>query len=153
MRKRTSAGAILLFAIAQICAAQRYTFQIYGQLDGLNNLSPTALAQDRSGFLWVGTQNGVFRYDGSRFERITAGLSSSRVASLYEDQNGSILAATGTGISRFTGGAFTPVSEPSFNTLRRQGITTDAAGAIYVATDGGLLVEKDGAIQALGRSV
>ena len=153
MRKRTIPGAAVLLAILPVCSAQRYTFQLYGQLDGLSNLTPTSLLQDRTGFLWVGTQNGLFRYDGSRFERITAGLSSSRIASLYADLNGSVLAATGTGIARFNDGSFTQISDTSFNTLRRQGIATDAAGNIYVATDSGLLIKHDSSIDALGRSM
>ena len=57
---RLLATAVLL-AILPVCSAQRYTFQLYGQLDGLSNLTPTSLLQDRTGFLWVGTQNGLFR--------------------------------------------------------------------------------------------
>src|SRR5579883_2347536 len=127
MLKRTSLAAVCLFAIAHAWA-QRYTFQLFGQLDGLTNLTPTSLVQDKTGFLWVGTQNGIFRYDGSRFERITAGLGSSRIATLAEDSGGNVLAATGTGIARFNGSQFVPVTDTSVNTLRRQGMATDAAG-------------------------
>jgi len=52
----------------QVCPAQQYSFQSYGQAEGLANLVPLCLLQDRIGFLWAGTQNGLFRYDGARFE-------------------------------------------------------------------------------------
>ena len=46
---------------------QRYSFREYTQ--GLGNLNITAVQQDRVGYLWVGTQNGLYRYDGSQFLR------------------------------------------------------------------------------------
>jgi ligand-binding sensor domain-containing protein len=35
--------------------------------DGLPQISALALAQDRTGYLWVGTQSGLARFDGVRF--------------------------------------------------------------------------------------
>ncbi|MBV6319422.1 diguanylate cyclase [Duganella violaceipulchra] len=49
--------------------AQQLPLRYFGQQDGLGNLSVTALAQDSTGYLWVGTENGLFRYNGARFER------------------------------------------------------------------------------------
>ena len=46
--------------------AQRYTFKEY--VEGLGNLNVNCMLQDRTGFLWIGTENGLFRYDGSRFQ-------------------------------------------------------------------------------------
>ena len=34
---------------------------------GLTNLDVLSLLQDRTGFLWVGTDNGLYRYDGRHF--------------------------------------------------------------------------------------
>ena len=50
--------------------AQRYSFRHYGQSEGLKNLAIECLLQDETGFLWVGTQNGLFRLDGRRFHEI-----------------------------------------------------------------------------------
>ena len=44
-------------------AAQRYNFQTFGFDDGLKNLAIERILQDREGFLWVATQNGLFRFD------------------------------------------------------------------------------------------
>jgi hypothetical protein len=41
-------------------------FKSYSAPQGLTNLSIWALEQDVDGFLWVGTVDGLFRYDGSR---------------------------------------------------------------------------------------
>ena len=68
--RRAVAGFALLVGFISVCNAQRYSFREYNQ--GLGNLNITALQQDRVGYLWVGTQNGLYRYDGSQFERYGA---------------------------------------------------------------------------------
>ncbi len=119
--------------------AQRYTFQMYGQSEGLTNLAPLAVLQDHSGFLWVGTQNGLFRYDGSRFEsfNIAEGLPASRVDSLYETPDGMIIAATPRGLARYAVNRFARFSG-DLTTARREGIASDSAGRLLIATDSGL---------------
>jgi len=63
--------AVFLWAVATLLAtalpAQQYTFRQYGPSDGLTNLGVNCLLQDHTGYLWVGTDNGLFRYDGSSF--------------------------------------------------------------------------------------
>jgi len=44
-----------------------YSFRHITQLDGLINNRVFTIAQDRRGFIWIGTDNGLQRYDGSRF--------------------------------------------------------------------------------------
>jgi len=76
--------------------AQQYAFRSYTEDDGLGNLSVTALAQDTNGFLWVGTENGLYRFDGSRFDRFgrAEGLEQTYVSSLYVDQGGRVWVGT-----------------------------------------------------------
>ena len=47
-------------------AGERY-FQTIGNEDSIPLGIITALAQDKQGFIWIGTQKGVVRYDGYRF--------------------------------------------------------------------------------------
>jgi signal transduction histidine kinase/CheY-like chemotaxis protein/ligand-binding sensor domain-containing protein len=138
----TSAVAVCLLVAPAVCLAQRYSFELYGQTEGLTNLVPTALAQDRAGFLWIGTQHGLFRYDGAHFEvfGIAEGLPGSRIDSLYE-ADGSVLAATGNGLAVFThSGRFEAIRSngTALLTSRRQGVAADPGGGVYVATDKGL---------------
>lgn len=44
-------------------------FETVGDADSIPDNNVTALAQDQAGFLWVGTPNGLIRYDGYRFRR------------------------------------------------------------------------------------
>ncbi len=142
-----------MVAAAAVSTAQRYTFQLYGQAEGLGNLVPISMVQDPTGFLWVGTQNGLFRYDGTRFESfgIAQGLPSARVDSLYVDPHGVLFAATPDGIVRFDGHGFQTVSfaGSSRTTARRQGMITDSNGVLHAATPDGL-ARQDGQMLTAG---
>jgi signal peptidase II len=63
----TRALAFLLLMSGTICA-QQYNFRNFGVNDGLTNLAIRRIYQDRVGLLWVSTENGIFRYDGERFD-------------------------------------------------------------------------------------
>jgi diguanylate cyclase (GGDEF)-like protein len=58
---------VFLCVAVSASLAQRYSFREYAE--GLGNLNINCLGQDREGYLWVGTQNGLYRYDGSHFQR------------------------------------------------------------------------------------
>src|SRR5436305_1150621 len=88
--------------------AQRYSFKFYGEDEGLQNLSVQAILQDREGFLWTGTQNGLYRYDGNRFTVFTKtdGLPGARIESLYEAVDGTLWVNTDGGLARRIGQRF-----------------------------------------------
>src|ERR1700748_208706 len=44
-----------------------YLFRHIGQADGLLTSGIPSIAQDEQGFIWIGTLNGLQRYDGTRF--------------------------------------------------------------------------------------
>jgi ligand-binding sensor domain-containing protein len=75
----------LLAAIPSLLLAQRYSFKQYGQDQGLTNLDVQCLMQDRTGFLWVATDGGLFRYDGRQFHAYTTGqgLPSAQVTAIH----------------------------------------------------------------------
>lgn len=66
-------GAIRMFALwmtmSNALPAQQYVFRAFRQAEGLKNLAVNGVAADRHGFLWVATENGVYRLLGSSFER------------------------------------------------------------------------------------
>ncbi len=59
-----------------------YTFRSFGADEGLKNVSVTAIAQDPEGFLWAGTEHGLFRLEGHRFRGYgeADGLPTSRIS-------------------------------------------------------------------------
>ena len=68
--------------------------------DGLSEDSVFAIVQDRAGFLWFGTQDGLNRYDGYEFRvyknnlRTTNSLSGNFIYNLYEDRSGMLWVGT-----------------------------------------------------------
>ena len=102
-------GAAGIFAPQAV--AQRYNFKFYGEEQGLTNLAVQCFLQDRVGFLWVGTQNGLFRYDGSRFQfhGIEDGLPSARIDSIHQSPDGTLWVGTAIGLARSVGNRFQQV--------------------------------------------
>jgi ligand-binding sensor domain-containing protein len=76
--------------------------------EGLRNLVVTVLHQDRDGFLWVGTENGLYRYDGHRFLAFSVkeGLPGTDITLLYETADGKLWVGTDHGLAWRSGTAF-----------------------------------------------
>lgn len=74
MRNRTI--FFLFFMLLQtgeglLCQPGSITFNRYTSLDGLSHNEVTAIHQDKRGFLWVGTREGLNRFDGRKFVNYT----------------------------------------------------------------------------------
>src|SRR4051812_4813479 len=89
-RDRMLWALLLMVLCAPVAQAQQFSFRQYAQQDGLSNLSVTALMQDRDGFIWVGTENGLFRHASGDFERFgtAEGFEGTFVHSILEDSAG-----------------------------------------------------------------
>ena len=84
-------------------ALTRPMLQAVGAQQGLGNVVVTAIAQDRQGFLWVGTAGGLSRWDGYRFRNYThvpgdpRSLPDNLVQALHVDRRGRLWVGTGAG--------------------------------------------------------
>src|ERR1019366_9447432 len=137
-----------LIAIGACCLAapsawaQRYNFKFYGEEEGLKNLAVQAVLQDRAGFLWVGTQDGLYRYDGNHFTAFTSGdgLPGTRIEALYESADGTLWVSTGRDLARRAHDRFESIALNGRTVIGRQGISSDRKGHLYLATDRGLAI-------------
>lgn len=75
-------AAALLAAAAHPLHAQDRMVRRYAAGQGFNGAPVTALAQDGRGFLWIGGQGGLHRYDGTEFRRWAAGQLDAPVLSI-----------------------------------------------------------------------
>ncbi|HRN35822.1 MAG TPA: two-component regulator propeller domain-containing protein, partial [Flavobacteriales bacterium] len=67
-RCRIGALAAIAWALAPTpLLAQQYGFTQYTPRDGLAQSQVRCIAQDKAGYLWVGTLGGASRFDGSDF--------------------------------------------------------------------------------------
>jgi ligand-binding sensor domain-containing protein/signal transduction histidine kinase len=69
MRLVKALSVMMMFASSLLCAQEINTvrFQRYGVDDGLSQTTIRALHQDRKGFVWLATQDGLNRFDGYEF--------------------------------------------------------------------------------------
>src|SRR5271156_4023760 len=144
-QKRAAICALMLSWAASVCVGQQYSFKDY--VDGLGNLSVNCLLQDRSGFLWIGTESGLYQYDGSRFWQFDQkeGLPSEFVRALSLDRDGRLWVGTRDGLAFSTG-------QRSFSTVTYQHqnlripydstLASSPDGQIYAVTQFGVLVVK-----------
>jgi len=142
---------IALTCLIPSAFAQRYSFKYYGQDEGLSNLATECLFQDRAGYLWVGTQNGLFRYDGAIFTRFgeSDGLPSASIESLAETSDGALWVATQAGLARRKGAGFEEVSlGERVEHAGHFGLAPDSQGRLYVSTNSGLMVSRAGTFEA-----
>ena len=77
----------LLLVLTQPAKAQSAFVRQFGPTEGLRPPFVYALLQDRQGYLWLGTAEGLVRYDGTRFVAFTQkdGLAEDFVVSLREE--------------------------------------------------------------------
>ncbi|HKC23287.1 MAG TPA: diguanylate cyclase [Thermoanaerobaculia bacterium] len=99
------------------------------------------LLQDRAGFLWAGTADGLYRYDGRVFTRfgVADGLPSARVTALHETKDGRFYVGTLSGLARLDGVGFRALGAKSgLPEATVADLASDAAGTVFVATPKGL---------------
>jgi diguanylate cyclase (GGDEF)-like protein len=91
-------SAAAVWPNAHFCAAQHLSFS--PAASGMENLNVNCVAQDRSGYLWVGTENGLYRYDGSQFRKFgpADGLHGRTIQSLFVGLDGTLFVGTTTGL-------------------------------------------------------
>jgi ligand-binding sensor domain-containing protein/signal transduction histidine kinase len=95
---------LLLFA--GTLSGQSYDFRHFQVENGLSNNAVICSLQDRKGFLWFGTKDGLDRFDGYSFKIFRSdpddpgSLGSNFIRSLYEDPDGALWIGTENGLYR-----------------------------------------------------
>ena len=95
------------------CNGRDGVYKRFTTKDGLPGDQVRALAEDRDGNLWVGTNQGLGRLTGGRWSHlgIAQGLSSNLVRAVFEDASGNLwIGFYGGGLSRLRDGEFTSLS-------------------------------------------
>src|SRR5436190_21720223 len=91
---------VVAAANARPQACSRYLVDSWENDNDLPQNSVISMTQTRDGYLWLGTINGLVRFDGIRFtvydEYNTPGLASSPISSLFEDRKGNLWIGTDT---------------------------------------------------------
>jgi ligand-binding sensor domain-containing protein len=112
-------------------------FRVFGAADGLQNLVIVSIAQDRDGFLWLGTDDGVYRFDGERFTHFSTsdGLLSSSITIVAMAPDGQPCAGSKNGLVCWDGARFSPDKTRGFPAVPVSSLVS-LAGKLWVGTEG-----------------
>src|SRR5262245_25733411 len=96
------------FGAAAQEAAPRFQIRQWTTEDGLPDNGVKGIAQTPDGYLWIGTLNGLARFDGLAFAKFTRGntpaLVSDAINALAVDMAGTLWIATADGLIQWRGG-------------------------------------------------
>jgi diguanylate cyclase (GGDEF)-like protein len=123
-----------LLALSSALQAQQYVFRAYRQAEGLKNLAVNALARDRQGFLWVATENGVYRFIGSGFERFgqEQGIAELDVQDVVADPTGTVWVGTSENLYRWDGQRFLAAGRQPIHFLGPHRIAVEDASHLLI---------------------
>lgn len=113
--------------------------------DGLSQASANCFLEDRLGFMWVGTDEGLNRYDGVSFTTYRwnkgniNGLSNSTILALAEDAEGNIWIGTAEGLNKYDikNQKFTQYLDATSNNYYNELLIDSASQKIWLAANAG----------------
>lgn len=130
-------------------AIRDFSHQVWQTDDGLPQNTVYSILQTRDGFLWLGTQEGLARFDGvsfTIFSRATVpGFPHNQILHLFESSDSTLWISTSGGVVRYRYGQFSfyttrdSLPDPNVNS-----IAVDTNGIVWIGTNNGLFSLKDG---------
>ncbi|HEY2394476.1 MAG TPA: diguanylate cyclase [Rudaea sp.] len=109
--------------------------------NGLPQVSVLTITQDATGYIWIGTQNAIARFDGVRFtvfDRRNTGIDTTMATVSYTDRRGHPWFGTAHGALRYADGTFAAFRAGSGNAAV-QGIAESDDGTLLFATSLGVM--------------
>ena len=159
-------GALGLLAVALVVSGKpalaltpgaslsQYIYRSWRTADGLPSGAILAFAQSTGGYLWMGTQEGLVRFDGVRFTVFdsanTPEIRNNSIMALAPSHDGGVWIGTeGGGLLRWADGAFSVWSiVDGFPRLKIRSLLEDHLHNLWIGTeDGGLAMLKGGRIK------
>jgi ligand-binding sensor domain-containing protein len=129
----------------------------YTMKNGLVQSQVRSICQDSMGYIWIGTMEGLSRFDGKNFKNYTVsdGLPSNQITELLADQNSRLwIATSGMGLVMFDGKTFksyTTKDGLASNTFEKRDhnelLLEDAKGNIWCRSDKGVsVIDSEGGV-------
>lgn len=133
------------------------TFEQISLAQGLSQSSVRCILQDSKGFMWMGTEDGLNKYDGYSFKTYKPvpgdpnSISSNFIRCICEDRSGNLWVGTnGGGLNKFDHASGTFIryqhetgNEESISNDYVWSVMEDGAGILWIGTDGGGLNRLD----------
>ena len=147
-------GIAIIMRVLDISAIQpeKLHFKYLTEENGLTNSYIYCIEQDQKGFIWIGTDNGLYRYDGFRMKHYlnlpgdTTSINSNVIYKLYTDTHDNLWIGTFIGLMRYEE-EFDHFFDFNFQNLYRNGlplpingITENNDSLVIVSTDVGIIL-------------
>jgi signal transduction histidine kinase/ligand-binding sensor domain-containing protein/CheY-like chemotaxis protein len=132
---------LMTFNLSGFAQNPKLKFQSFSIEEGLSQSIVKAIHQDSLGFLWIGTEEGLNKYDGYRFivyqhePQDAYSLSHSKIFAIYEDRAGTLWIGTEGGLNRYDRRL------DRFESLSNHTVWTiyeDNQGILWIGTNAGL---------------
>ncbi|HYJ88078.1 MAG TPA: two-component regulator propeller domain-containing protein [Pyrinomonadaceae bacterium] len=144
-------GSTSVLALDSRRELSQFSHDVWLTENGLPQNTVHSIAQTRDGYIWIGTEEGLARFDGVKFtvfdKQNTSQLKSNYIRALLADRQGALWIGTAEGLVRMLDGKFTLFTTneglPS-NTI--QAVYEDREGNLWVATATGLGLFKSGGL-------
>ena len=141
--------ALPLSALDPNKALTQESHRIWGQEEGLFQPTVYSIVQSRKGFLWLGTQDSLIRFDGLHFREYDhaagAGIQRALIRNLLEDDEGNLwVGSIGSGLVRIApDGSFKSFkASDGFDSQNAFCLSKGEDGSIFICTDKGLVRYK-----------
>ena len=140
------------FSLLAFAQNQQLRFERIGTKEGLSDPNVVCIMQGSRGFMWVGTENGLNRYDGHQFKKFysdtanSGSVSSNFIKNIIEDSKGNIwIATSGGGFNKFDREknsfkqyVHQPDNPNSISVNEISKIAEDRTGKLWIATNDGV---------------
>ena len=148
--KRLTVTIVLLMNIMPTMGQPKsYRFKHFTTEQGLSHHQVTSTIEDIKGFIWIGTENGLNRYDGYSYKPFfhvvndSTTISSNRIKALFEDSQGNLYIGTSNGLNVYNRlkDNFSEVAiGKGLSNIQIRDIKEDAQGKLWIATSNGVFV-------------
>lgn len=130
----------VLFGLDPHKTLTQYTRTVWTQAQGLPQDTVRAITQTRGGYLWLGTSEGLARFDGYEFTTYTkasGALPSNSVTQLCAGRNGTLWIGTSDGLARYSHGQFQTYSaRDGMPAGTVTSLVEDSNGALWIVAGG-----------------
>lgn len=123
--------------------------------DGLSQNYVTAIEQDKNGFIWIGTKNGLNKYDGyemtvyNHIQNDSTSIPHNYIVTLYRDSKDNLWIGTNSGLCKYIAEKDLfqffnfGTSDKSYSNCNISSLSEDKNGLLWIGTEEGLLISFD----------
>jgi signal transduction histidine kinase/ligand-binding sensor domain-containing protein/CheY-like chemotaxis protein len=123
------------FALNPDRRLSEYVLDMWREKEGLPQITVNAILQTKDGYMWIGTNEGLCRFDGVRFVRIQdrdKSFVNNEIYALEEDNEGNLWIGHQGGVTKYKNNQIISFSERDFNGRSVRALHKDRSGNMWI---------------------